>query len=87
MTLAMTVVGYGDSRSMPDLATYKEDYTQLLVTMLVGFFSFQMSNAQLRGFFEGDYIKEIESYEHHADALMDNIEQYMINHNQMNDVK
>ena len=40
MCLTLTVVGYGDSVSMPDLSTYKSDYQWLLLSMLAGLFGF-----------------------------------------------
>lgn len=48
--LYLTVIGYGDAVSMPDLNTFKRDYTKLFLCMLFGFFVFQKSNAQLNMF-------------------------------------
>ena len=38
--LYLSVIGYGDSVSMPDLNTFQRDYTKLLLCMLFGFFVF-----------------------------------------------
>ena len=38
--LFLTVIGYGDSVSMPDLNTFQRDYTKLFLCMLFGFFVF-----------------------------------------------
>lgn len=43
--LYLSVIGYGDVVSMPDLNTYIMDYTKLLFCMLFGFFVFQKVNA------------------------------------------
>ena len=41
ISLTLTVIGYGDPKSMPDFKNYPEDYRILLFFMLFGFLSFQ----------------------------------------------
>lgn len=48
--LYLSVIGYGDRVSMPDLNTFQRDYTKLFLCMLFGFFVFQKINAQLNRF-------------------------------------
>jgi len=48
--LTLTVIGYGDPVSMPDLETYKVDYWYLYLCMLSGFLVYQQSNALLSNF-------------------------------------
>ena len=48
--LYLSVIGYGDPVSMPDLTTFQRDYSKLLLCMLFGFFVFQKINAQLNRF-------------------------------------
>ena len=51
MCITMTVVGYGDSVSMPDLLTHPEDYTTLSIIILSGTFMFSYFSNLLGSFF------------------------------------
>lgn len=52
----MSVIGYGDSVSMPNLQDYKEDVATLYMTMLVGLFAFSFFSGQL-----GSFLKDAEN--------------------------
>ena len=56
ISLTMSVIGYGDSVSMPNLQDNKEDFATLYLTMLVGLFSFTFFSGQL-----GSFLKEAEN--------------------------
>jgi hypothetical protein len=38
--LTLTVIGYGDPVSMPDLTSHNEDYQYMLFSMMFGIFAF-----------------------------------------------
>ena len=44
--MTLTVVGYGDPISMPDLSTYPEDVKIILFCMIAGFLSFQSTQVR-----------------------------------------
>ena len=56
MVLTLTVVGYGDSISMPDLTYFNEDYTLFTLTMLAGWLGFSLFNSHIISIIES--IKE-----------------------------
>ena len=45
ITLTLTVIGYGDSVSMPSLTEIKGDYKVLVFIMLLGLLAFSQVNA------------------------------------------
>ena len=47
MVITLSVVGYGDEVSMPDLSYFKEDYTLFTFTMLAGWLGFSLCNSHI----------------------------------------
>ena len=56
ISLTMSVIGYGDSVSMPNLQDNKEDFATLYLTMLVGILAFSFFSGKL-----GNFLKEAEN--------------------------
>ena len=79
--LYLSVIGYGDVVSMPDLNTYIRDYTKLLFCMLFGFFVFQKINAQLNRFIQS--IEDVQTLELMKENMLERLESYFLFHNQM----
>lgn len=66
---------------MPDLNTFKLDYTRLFLCMLFGFFVFQNINAQLNNFIAS--VKDEETLELMKESVLEELESYFLFHNQM----
>lgn len=79
--LYLSVIGYGDPVSMPDLNSFKTDYTKLFLCMLFGFFVFQYINAQLNNFISS--IDDEQTLETMKESVLEKLEQYFLFHNQM----
>lgn len=77
--LYLSVIGYGDRVSMPDLTTFQRDYTKLFLCMLFGFFVFQKINAQLNRFISS--IEDEQTLELMKETVLEQLESYFLFHN------
>ena len=83
MTVTLSVVGYGDE-FMPPLSDYNSDYLVLFTTIFIGTLIFSIISSKLQQFM-GDF-KVTEDIQNHLDSIIDDLEMFLINHNNHKDL-
>lgn len=84
VTVTLSVVGYGDA-FMPPLSDYHSDYLVLFTTIFIGTLIFSIISSKLQQFM-GDF-KVTEDLQNHLDAIIDDLEMFLINHNNHKDLE
>ena len=79
MVLTLSVVGYGDEISMPDLTYFKEDYTLFTFIMLAGWLGFSLCNSHIISII--DSIKEPVSALKIQNDMTDDLEVFFVINN------